>query len=616
MAKISKAFPEIASVRPTAKGEKNADLDHVQSFLCRFGYLAGRYDAGELGPDTQEALARYQAFHKLKVTGEFDEATRAQMTTHRCGVPDSRSGLEFNTTCSWNKTSISFAFDVGTADVAGNAEFQAVRNAFQTWAAAVPLAFTEVGVDDNPDIRIGWRPADDPDHSMVGSVLAHADFPPGCSVIVDELPLPIHFDDPEVNWVDGAVADSFDVETVALHEIGHTLGLLHSDVPGSVMFPSVSAGITKRALTEDDLQGIRSLYAAISRVGDSGSQAGFVSDIATVRHGAQQVVTAVRTSSNALRLISWRVNNDGSVTRTGDSGSAAGTASDLAIARGGKLVTACRTAAGKLKLISWNVDAFGAIARAGDSGDQAGEATRNDIVAMTGTLFLTACRTAGGDLKLISWRLNANASLSRLADSGSAAGAVSEISLLRLSSSRAVTSVRTANGSLKLIVWNVAADGGITRLGDSADQAGAASLIRSAVDGFGHVITAVRAAGGALKLISWQISGNGSSVTRLGDSGAQAGAIGDNALTAAAPGLISAVRDGSGRLKLISWTTTAAGAIHRAGDSGAQAGTASLITTCEPLAGATPIVTAVRTASNSLKLITWRAQALVAAVAA
>ena len=95
---------------------------------------------------------------------------------------------------------------------------------------------------------------------MVGGVLAHADFPPACGVITNTLPKPVHFDDSEHQWVLGAVAGGFDVETVGLHELGHILGLQHSDVAGSVMFPSVSSNSTKRALTADDLGGIRELY--------------------------------------------------------------------------------------------------------------------------------------------------------------------------------------------------------------------------------------------------------------------------------------------------------------------------------------------------------------------
>jgi hypothetical protein len=48
---------------------------------------------------------------------------------------------------------------------------------------------------------------------------------------------------------------------VALHEIGHSLGLLHSDVPGSVMFASYEGG--KRDLTADDIAGMSFIYGPV-----------------------------------------------------------------------------------------------------------------------------------------------------------------------------------------------------------------------------------------------------------------------------------------------------------------------------------------------------------------
>jgi hypothetical protein len=127
------------------------------------------------------------------------------MTTHRCGMSDLDDGVAFSTRCAWPNPNLTFAFEDGTNDVGGSAELQAVRDAFATWAAAVPVTFTETAAVQNPDIAIDWRPANDPDRSMVGGVLAHADFPPSCGVVTNTLPKPVRFDDSEHQWVIGAV---------------------------------------------------------------------------------------------------------------------------------------------------------------------------------------------------------------------------------------------------------------------------------------------------------------------------------------------------------------------------------------------------------------------------
>ena len=257
------AFPEIAAVpTTTTRGKETKGLEFVQKFLNRFGYLAEQElaVAATLDDMTSVMLRRYQHMHGLRETGVFDAATKESMTTTRCGLPDMNNGIAFATVCSWGRCNLTFAFDVGTNDVLADGEFQAVRNAFATWASVVNFAFTEVAPNANPDILIGWRPANDPDHNRVGGVLAHADFPPGCSVVTQGLPKPVHFDDTEHTWNIGAAPNTFDVETVALHEIGHILGLAHSNVAGAVMFPTVSSNFTKRQLTQDDIDGVRNLY--------------------------------------------------------------------------------------------------------------------------------------------------------------------------------------------------------------------------------------------------------------------------------------------------------------------------------------------------------------------
>lgn len=56
---------------------------------------------------------------------------------------------------------------------------------------------------------------------------------------------------------------SFDIESVALHELGHCLGLDHSPIKEAVMYYSIGSREFKRELHPDDLAGIRSIYGTI-----------------------------------------------------------------------------------------------------------------------------------------------------------------------------------------------------------------------------------------------------------------------------------------------------------------------------------------------------------------
>ncbi|MCX6622074.1 MAG: matrixin family metalloprotease [Acidobacteria bacterium] len=62
----------------------------------------------------------------------------------------------------------------------------------------------------------------------------------------------LHFDDDE-NW------NSVDYFSVVLHELGHALGLGHSDQPGAVMYPYYHRATE---LNQEDIDAIQTLYAA------------------------------------------------------------------------------------------------------------------------------------------------------------------------------------------------------------------------------------------------------------------------------------------------------------------------------------------------------------------
>ena len=586
-------------------GDSHADIGKIQDFLRRFGYLRSSVKAGVLDADTSRAISAFQTVMRVASTGELDPATAYELERHRCGLPDehllddsSQSASYVLRGCSFTKLLFTYRFANGTPDVAADGERAAVQAAFQTWADALcGVRFDEASVA--TDFVSGWFSGDHGDGSSFdgpGNVLAHAFYPPPCG---GSFAGNMHFDEGEF-WSLTGTAGTFDLETVALHEIGHLLGLAHSSDPNSIMYPSYTG--VRRSLGQDDLDGIRRLYPYLCRKTDSGGQAGGVSEVDTAQSSdGQRVVNAVRTLSGTLRLIVW---DAGLLARRGDSADQAGEATLIQVARNrdsGRFVTACRTASGTLKLISWDVGATGSVSRKGDSGNQGGGADLSVVrlAAVSPSFFVTAVRE-GALLLLAGWRLNPDGTLTRTAISVPI-DVVSEVALVRLSNSRVATAIRDVTGALKLVTWDVSTTV-ITRLADSGTQAGEASLVRVALDGFGNVVTAVRTGAGQLKLITWQVTAAGS-IVRLGDSGL----LSDEGTTehdvAFALGrVVSAMRTNSGVLKAIVWSTTSGGSVSRVGDSAFLAGPIAKVDLSAELTGPS-FVTSSQT--PELKLISW-----------
>ena len=273
--------PEVIRDAPDLEpGQHHSSVTEVQNYLRRFGYLdfaPGAVDdppeAGHLDSATVRALVELQMRYDIGTPGVLDAPTREFMSAPRCGMPDltGRPTLNFRAVCAWNRRDLSYQFgrpgaSALTADVPQGVSINAIRRALATWTAAgVGLRFrviTGVDITIDADIRIEWRPEADPDASMAGDVIAHSDYPPSCWAVTNSYPKPMHFDD-SVTWVDGAVAGGFDIESVALHELGHLLGLDHSTVAGTVMWPTIPSNFTLRSLQPDDLAGIRSLYPPV-----------------------------------------------------------------------------------------------------------------------------------------------------------------------------------------------------------------------------------------------------------------------------------------------------------------------------------------------------------------
>ncbi len=168
---------------------------------------------------------------------------------------------------SWASDTVTYFFSNGTPDIAGTtAERNAFRDAFDIWEEWTNLNFVEGSSLLNSDIVISWGAGNHGDNfpfDGVGNVLAHP-FQPPANGTAHNLTGDMHFDEDET-WGTALRpngANPRDLVTVAAHEIGHVIGLRHTDVPGALMVPNYTG--SHRFLCLDDIQGIQSIYGAVT----------------------------------------------------------------------------------------------------------------------------------------------------------------------------------------------------------------------------------------------------------------------------------------------------------------------------------------------------------------
>ncbi|XP_013414522.1 low-density lipoprotein receptor-related protein 1 [Lingula anatina] len=252
-----------------------SDVQFAQDFLVKHGYLSSSKLA--TASEFREALQDFQKRMNIAISGEADDKTLEVMRMPRCSAPD-RSPINgddefsFNLASGiserWYKWKLTWSIGPYTKDMSRKQQEQMVGRAYKAWSDISRLQISKAPQGSQGDLKVKFVTGNHGDlFPFDKSSFAHAFWPglfPGTNFNGE-----VHMND-ALKWRDAAkdpktllFKAGWDGYPVLLHEIGHALGIWHSEDPSAVMWPlTYHQGPLKPQA--DDIAAMQTIYGSPS----------------------------------------------------------------------------------------------------------------------------------------------------------------------------------------------------------------------------------------------------------------------------------------------------------------------------------------------------------------